>query len=169
MIAELVRVVQSRIAIRNAAPGQQVVVTGKGLGGTSAEAEVYSPHGVFSRPPKGSKVLMLPISGGKTRVVIAGVNYQVEVEFLLSGETVIYSTDADGDTVKAKIYLDTNGNISLNGNSKRFVTYAELASALSSFISALNLHVHGSAGTPPVTPMTLDISAAQTTTVKTGG
>lgn len=169
MIAELVRVVSTTLTARNGAPGRQIVVTGKGLGGGSAEAEVYNPLGVYGRPPKGAKVLLVPIAGGKTRVVVAGVNYQVVIDSLTAGETVIYSTNAAGDTLKAQIKLDALGNIEVNGNTKRFVTYGELASALSSFISALNLHVHGAAGTPPVTPMTLDISAAQTTTVKTGG
>lgn len=64
--------------------------------------------------------------------------------------------------------------IELNGNSKTFVTHAELDTALQTFITALNLHVHTSAtaGSPtsaPTAPMSLDITNAKTTTVKTGG
>lgn len=64
--------------------------------------------------------------------------------------------------------------IELNGKTKTFVTHAELNTALQSFISLLNAHVHTSAApasptSPPVTPMTLDISSAATTTIKTGG
>lgn len=72
------------------------------------------------------------------------------------------------------IKIGANGNISLNGNTKAFVTHAELNAALQTFITALMLHVHTSAApnsptTPPTTPITLDISAAATTTIKTGG
>jgi hypothetical protein len=70
--------------------------------------------------------------------------------------------------------IKTNGKIKLNGDSKQFVTWAELNQALTTFLTALNGHVHTSAvsGSPtssPVTPMTLDISSAKTTTVVTGG
>lgn len=64
--------------------------------------------------------------------------------------------------------------VELNGNSKSFVTHAELDSALQTFKTALNLHVHtsaasGSPTSPPTAAMSIDISAAKTTTVKTGG
>lgn len=64
--------------------------------------------------------------------------------------------------------------IELNGNSKQFVTWAELNAALSQFVALVNAHVHtctapGSPTSPAVTPMTIDISAAKTTTVVTGG
>jgi len=70
--------------------------------------------------------------------------------------------------------VKTDGKIKLNGDSKQFVTWAELNQALTTFLTALNGHVHTSAapGSPtssPVTPMTLDISSAKTTTVVTGG
>lgn len=64
--------------------------------------------------------------------------------------------------------------IELNGNTKTFVTHTELNMALQTFITALNLHTHTTttAGNPtsqPTAPMALDISAAATTTIKTGG
>jgi len=64
-------------------------------------------------------------------------------------------------------------NIYLNGSSKPFVTHAELDAALQTFITALNLHTHPTAPTgpvsPPTVPMSINISASATTTVKTGG
>jgi hypothetical protein len=68
----------------------------------------------------------------------------------------------------------TASKVELNGNSKAFVTHDELTTALNIFLLALNAHVHtsaapGSPTTSPVTPMTLDISLAATTTIKTGG
>lgn len=76
------------------------------------------------------------------------------------------------DGTKTRI-INSDG-IELNGNSKTFVTHAELDSALQTFITALNLHVHtsavsGSPTTPPTSSMSIDISSAKTTTVKTGG
>jgi hypothetical protein len=168
MISELFRVVSTSLKTLNGAPGRQIVATGKGLGAIDVQAEAYNPAGVFARAPAGSRALMLPIAGGKTRAIIGMVNYQLTLD-IGEGETLIYSTTPDGKTLKAQIKLDASGNISLNGDSKKLVTHAELNTALQNFITALNLHVHGSAGTPPVTPMSLNIGSSQTTTIKTGG
>lgn len=65
--------------------------------------------------------------------------------------------------------VEAQSKIELNGNTKQFVTWTELNTALTTFLVALNSHVHAASGTPPVTPMTLDISSAKTTTVVTGG
>lgn len=70
--------------------------------------------------------------------------------------------------------LDLTGSEAhLNGDSKSFVTHAELNTALQSFITALNTHTHPTAAigppSPPTAPMSIDISAAETTTIKTGG
>lgn len=97
-----------------------------------------------------------------------------------SGSYSIFDKDGniiiDSDTKKVKV----NGNaIELNGNTKQFVTWTELNSALQSLILALNSHTHlvasvgaptgpASASTPPIT-FSIDISSAQTTTIKTGG
>lgn len=68
----------------------------------------------------------------------------------------------------------TASKVELNGNSKSFVTHAELTTALNTFLIALNAHTHnctapGSPSGPVLTSITLDISSAATTTVKTGG
>ena len=85
--------------------------------------------------------------------------------------------DRDGSKVRIRAagydYDVDADSINFNGNSKPFVTHAELNTALQTFITALNLHTHPTAATgppsPPTAPMSLDISASQTTTVKTGG
>lgn len=92
------------------------------------------------------------------------------------GTTVIVYDDSSKElsiTGPAKIIVSGDA-IELNGNSKKFVTHAELNSALQTFITALNTHVHTSGGsgsptTPPTTSMSIDISNAATTTLKTGG
>lgn len=79
-----------------------------------------------------------------------------------------------GSSNSAMEIINDGGNIELNGNNKSFVTYTELDSALTGLKNQLNAHVHTSAapGSPtsvPTVPMTLDISASKTQTIKTGG
>ncbi len=91
-----------------------------------------------------------------------------------SGDYVKY--DAQAQVLNAKMGSNTlkvdsqNGTFEINGNSKVFVTGAELASALSSFVTALNstLATKLDGGGAPGT-LSLDITSAKTTTVKTGG
>ena len=73
-----------------------------------------------------------------------------------------------------KYAITAKEKIELNGNTKQFVTWAELNAAFNQFLTLLNTHVHtctapASPTSPPVAPMTIDISAAKTTTVVTGG
>lgn len=83
---------------------------------------------------------------------------------------------------KGKMTINTEGKLEINGNSKQFVTWAELNSALQSLWSAIQTHTHlvsttGSAAAQSGTAaastelatQTLDISNAKTTTVVTGG
>ena len=68
-----------------------------------------------------------------------------------------------------KIHVDAT-EIDLNGASKSLVTHGALTTALQTFVTAVNLLMAtkldggGSPGT-----LTIDISSAATTTVKTGG
>lgn len=70
--------------------------------------------------------------------------------------------------------IATEGKLELNGKDKQFVTWQELNTALTNFTTLLNSHVHtatsiGAPTSPPVAPMSIDISQAKTTTVVTGG
>jgi len=157
---------------KGAAPGKAVIIQTIAAGDQERNAEMYHNPGISSAPTKEDRVISVPIGTG-TRVIIACHNYRIEVE-PDSGETIIYSTDSAGDIVKSTIKLDNDGNIDLNGDGKKFVTYAELNTALQTFKTALNLHVHATVTslgtpTPPVTPMSIDISAAETTTIRTDG
>lgn len=96
---------------------------------------------------------VLDLDGADVRIMNDGGNVKIEA-----------GTDVDVDAT----------NVNLNGDSKRFVTYTELNTALQTFMTALNLHVHtsapaGSPTTPPVASMSLDISTSETQTVRTGG
>lgn len=169
LVAELVRVASATIKAWKSAPGQAVVVTGVGAGGQALEAEVYAPAGILSRPPKDARGVFIPLGGGrKYGVVIAGHNYQVSIS-LADGETAIFSTDATGATLKAQVVLKADGSVQINGSSKKFVTDA-LSGLLSTFVTAVNAALAAKldgGGTPGA--LSLDISSALTTTVKTGG
>jgi hypothetical protein len=167
MMAELFTVVRSYIKDRNGA-GQSVHIEGKGRGGKGLNAEIYSAAGVFSRPPKGTRGICLPI--GRERIVLAMHNYQVVIDWTAEGETTIFSTDAAGATVKARIDLKADGNIYLNGTSKYLVTWGALDLALSGLITALNAKFATKLdGGGAVGGLTLDISGAKATTLRTDG
>jgi len=82
--------------------------------------------------------------------------------------TGIKLTDKNNNTI------DMNGGfIDLNGNTKKFVTYAELNNAITNFLIALNTHTHsgvqsGNSSTGTPTPMTFNISASESQKVRTG-
>lgn len=102
---------------------------------------------------------------------------------VFNGEAKVTMQIKDGNvTVDAKGKTEVSAQtIELNGNTKQFVTWAELNTALSGFVTQLSAALLGatyvntagvstpltwSGGTPPAT---LDISASKTTTVVTGG
>jgi len=174
MIGTLLKLARGKLETKGNSPGKSVVMQAEGLDGQTLTAEVYQAPGVLAIPGDGSRGVWLPI-GGSSRygLVVAMQNYSLNIQ-IEAGETAIYSTDAAGGTVKALIKLKADGTIEINGSSKKLVTHTELNTALQTFITALNLHTHGviSLGaptSPPAGPMSVDISAAATTTVKTGG
>ena len=95
---------------------------------------------------------------------------KVEIEDGALKLTTSKNTELEADTLK----VTTKKKVELNGSSKQFVTWAELNQALSTFTTALASHTHnitspGSPSGPAVGVPTIDISAAKTTTVVTGG
>lgn len=156
---------------KGSAPGKAVLIKTEAAGGQERKVELYHPPGISSGPTP-NDIVVESLEKGGVRVAVATHNYRLEIE-VSAGETIVYSTSADGNTKQAEIKLDTSGNIEMNGDSKRFVTHAELDAALQTFITALNLHTHPTAATgppsPPTASMSIDISAAETTTIKTGG
>lgn len=169
MIAELMAVATSAVRRWKSAPGKAPVVNGAGIGGVAIEIEFYGVPGVAARPGKGARVIHIPVGSERYRVGIAAHNYQIDVE-PGEGETIVYSTNADGDTLKAEALFDADGNINLNGDGERLVTYAALNTALQNMVTAINLSLGtkldggGTAGT-----LTLNISAAETQTLRTDG
>ena len=87
-----------------------------------------------------------------------------------------YKSDNDGIKI-----TDKNGNyvelkgilVNINGDTKTLVTFADLQTALNTFIIALNTHTHsgvqaGGSNTGTPTPVTLDIASSETQKIKTG-
>lgn len=70
----------------------------------------------------------------------------------------------------AEIFIDKNGKVNINGNTKQFVTWTELNTALQAMVSAANsLYLTSADNGVAGGGLTLDISGAKTTTVLTGG
>jgi len=164
----LMRLAKTALARKVNAPGDSYIAQAEGIDGDVLTPEVYGLPGVVSCAPDGTIGLFIPFSG-RRGVVVATHNYQVKID-VARGETTIYSTTADGKTVKARIDLDASGNIKLNGDTKRLVTYAELNTALQALVTAINTAFASKldgGGTPGT--LSLDISAAETQTIRTGG
>lgn len=111
----------------------------------------------------------------------AKVKYGGEMEVEASGKGKLkVGGDLDVDASSGTAKIDAT-KIELNGNSKSFVTHAELDTALKIYTALVQSHTHQVPGAMPLVPgnpviatpseisMTIDISAAKTTTVVTGG
>jgi len=170
-LLEMATVVRSYTGKRNGEPGNTVFVEANGLGGIGMNVEAWAQAGIFSRPPKGTRGVFVPLGRGRNcGVIIAMHNYQVVIDWTEEGETTIFSTTADGQTVKARIDLKADGNIYLNGTSKYLVTWGALNVALQSLITAINsalavkLDGGGTAGI-----LSINIDGAKATTLRTDG
>lgn len=187
IIATLLKLGRGKQEVKGNAPGKSTVMQGEGFDGQTILTEVYQAPGVVAIPPDGSRGVWVKL-GGSNRygVVLAVQNYQIEIDVGGAGGMAIHATSADGQTVKSKIVLSPDGKIvhtadgneeitaaevHLNGNGKRLVTWQELQTALTTLAGTLAAHVHPSNGTPSASlaGLSVDIEAAKTTTIKTGG
>jgi len=152
----------------------------KSVASITRYVELLYPSGLISKPHKDKEGIVFNIS--KNKYVAIGFRDSNSSSLgIKEGEVALYSTANNGN-IKSKIILKQNGNIlidsesniELNGNSKTFVTFTELDTALKKFTQAINTHTHiassfGSATTPPTPTMSLDIQNAKTKTIFTGG
>jgi phage gp45-like len=111
-IATLLKLGRGEVKTVGNAPGPSVAMQGEGMEGQTMTAEVYQAPGVLAVPPDGVRGVWLPI-GGSSRygVVVACQNYQITLDVGGPGGTAIYSTSADGKTVKASLVLGPDGMI----------------------------------------------------------
>jgi phage gp45-like len=166
---------------KGTAPGKSIVVKTEAAGGQERSTEYYQHPGFASGPTPDDVPVEVSVGSG-SRIIVASQNYKIEID-VSAGETVIYSVNESGEEIKAEIRLGNDGNISINGDDKPFVTHAELDLALQGLISTLNTQLASiAAGASAAisasglwsTPLTLgglqlDISKSATKTVKTGG
>jgi len=147
--------------------------------------------GFSSVPEDDSDAVIVFVGGNRdSGVVIASGNRKQRPD-LKKGETAIWTKDvlikidkdkkikitgaAEVEFKEGKFKITDASSIELNGDSKRLVTWGELNTALSSFLTSLGLTLASGANSGgPVAfavplPSSIDISAAKTTTLKTGG
>ncbi len=164
LMARMVELQAGKTGKKDESLGQAIIVTAEAEAGNVLTPEVWSVAGVWAIPPDGSHGIYLPVGGGSFGVIVAHQNYLVDPPISVKGEGAYGSTTPDGKTIKALAIARGDGTWEINGSSKRLVTN-DLVGILATFITALNASL-STAGGPPVS---LDISAAITTTVKTGG
>jgi len=193
LMTTLLKLTGGKLDTRGNAPGKSAIATGEGMDGQTITTEVYQSPGVFGLPPEGLRAVWIPIgNSGRYGLALATHNYQIEIDVGGAGGMAIYSTNSDGDEVKAKVVLEPGGKIivegdtvELNGDDKKLVTYAELNTALNNFKSSIESAISGAItghthvittapgtsapGVGSAPPVSLDISEAETTTIKTGG
>lgn len=131
---------------------------------------------------KGDKVLLLGLKDYVPKVEDVTSATETTAYLHYSRETIkaIPLCVFNGDAKATVVVKD--GKIELNGNSKQFVTWAELNQALQQLWTAIKGHTHpvsttgtaaaqtGTAATSTdLSTVTLDISAAKTKTIVTGG
>lgn len=139
---------------------------------------------------KGDKVLLLGLKNYVPKVDEVTSATETTAYLHYSRETLkaiplcIFNDDAkvtvqvENGTMK----VDTQNKIELNGNSKQFVTWQELDNALQQLWAKVKAHTHPvsttgtaaaqsgtAASSLDLSTVTLDISAAKTTTIVTGG
>lgn len=96
------------------APGQSLVLKLEGVKDDILNAEYYQNSGIFSRPPKNVKTIIVPISGNSAQSVVIGMhNYNLNIN-INEGATTVYSTDSDGQEIKAKMLFDSDGKVGIN-------------------------------------------------------
>lgn len=160
--AELAEVDSTENAVKGAAPGKCIVAKSVGLGGGVTTTEMYQAPGLVSRPAKGARHVLVPVGSGRRYVVsIACKNYSVDVS-VGEGETEIFSTSADGKTVKAEILLSADGRVTIkNATASLKSILADQNSALSTFATAAGAAT--SAGQIAAAALTLATALAITT------
>lgn len=105
--------------------GKSIVVTAKGTAEKGETAQQYGQHGLISNPAKNT--IGLRLTQGSLDIIIAGLNYSVPLPEN-PGETILFSTDAEGNLL-SKLYLDKDGNFIFNDGEDFAVRYSALETA----------------------------------------
>lgn len=149
------------------------------LGRDTRTDEEAAPYGIDSNPIKDMIAIHVE-TGEKGKSAIVG--YINKNQLAATGETRIYSTDANG-LLKTFIWLKNNGEMEVGGNVDFMVRFSGLAEAFNELkddhnklVAAFNSHVHvanNTIATPtpdpriPVDDSNADITGAKITEIKT--
>lgn len=140
----LMQVEKTEYATRAETPGKTVVLEARDAI-RFRTIEMMHPPGMISAPTP-QDVIVTVDAGGRLVIAVGSRNYRVEVA-VTAGETVIYSTAADGSEVKAEIRLDTAGKVDVKNTAQNL---GDLVDALIDGIK--NLTTFGSPGSHSITP-----------------
>lgn len=133
---------------KGASPGKSIVLKTSSSGSQERETEHYQLHGIASGVTPDSRAVEVSV-GTAGRIIVATQNYNLEVE-VTAGQTKIYSTSADGKTLKSLIDLDVNGNVNINGDADFAVAFNDLKSEFNKLNDEYNKLVTRMLGWTPV-------------------
>ena len=116
----------------------------------------YLPYGIDSKPVKESLALFMDTSNSEDYAV---VGYSLKSDKTNPGETMIYSTDSEGND-QFYIKLTDSGKCIIGGETDNAVRYSGLNTDLQLFLIELNANLSASFSSVggAWTPVTLDIS-----------
>ena len=123
MRARILQVIKAAMQRFQANPGQSAVVQLQSNAGEVLQIEGFQPSGLAGVPPAGTRAIVIQLGDSPTNaVVIALQNYQITLS-LQQGEVMLYSTSADGKTLKAQVYLDASGLIHMQNPNQNLLTH----------------------------------------------
>lgn len=109
--------------------GQSIIATSTGSAEKGETAQVFGQGGVINNPSKNT--IGLRVNKGSLDIIIGQMNYQVPLPEN-QGETLLYSTDADG-AIKSKCLLGADGTFTFNDGTDFAVRYSALETAINAY------------------------------------
>lgn len=117
--------------------GKSIIATSTGSAEKGETAQVFGQGGIINNPSKNT--IGLRVNKGSLDIIVGQMNYQVPLPEN-QGETLIYSTDADG-VVQSKILLGIDGTFIFNDGEDNAVRYSELETAFNQLKQDFDQHV----------------------------
>ena len=114
--------------------GDSIITTGSGSASKGETAQQYGQSGIISNPAKNT--IGLRLRKGSLDIIVASNLYSVPLPEK-QGETLLYSTDADG-AIKSKLYLNDQGQFIFNDGTDNAVRYSALETAYNELNSKYN-------------------------------
>jgi hypothetical protein len=121
--------------------GKSIELTQEAYEDDELESELYQQPGIRSRPTKGDKGLFVPLGARGTGITVAINNYKIDLD-VNEGEIRVYSTNTDGDELKASMLLDNDGNVVFNDGEDTAVRFSKLKEAFDQLKSDFDNHVN---------------------------